>query len=44
MANDDPEVRWLLDAASEPQITLVGTDEFGQVPDALPPEVAARLQ
>lgn len=44
MANDDPEVRWLLDAASEPQITLVGTDEFEQVPDALPPGVAARLQ
>jgi GNAT superfamily N-acetyltransferase len=36
-AGDDPEVRWLLEAASEPEITLVGTDDFGQVPDALPP-------
>ena len=36
-ADDDPEVRWLLEAASEPEITLVGTDDFGQVPDALPP-------
>jgi GNAT superfamily N-acetyltransferase len=41
-ADDDPEVRWLLDAASEPQITLVGTAEFEWVPDGLPPGVAAR--
>jgi GNAT superfamily N-acetyltransferase len=37
-ADDDPEVRWLLDAASEPQITLVSTEEFARVPDGLPPE------
>jgi GNAT superfamily N-acetyltransferase len=37
-ADDDPEVRWLLDAASEPQITLVSTEEFERVPDGLPPE------
>jgi GNAT superfamily N-acetyltransferase len=43
-ADNDPEVRWLLDAASEPQITLVGAEEFQRVPDSLPPEVAARLQ
>jgi GNAT superfamily N-acetyltransferase len=36
-ADDEPEVRWLLEAASEPEITLVSTDDFGQVPDALPP-------
>ena len=41
-AGDDPDVRWLLDAASAAQITLVGTDEYEKVPDALPPEAAAR--
>jgi GNAT superfamily N-acetyltransferase len=39
-ASDDPEVRWLLEAASESEITLVGTEDFGRVPDALPPEGA----
>ena len=39
-AQDDPEVRWLLEAADEPQITLVGTEEFGRVPDTLPPGIA----
>jgi GNAT superfamily N-acetyltransferase len=36
-ADDDPEVRWLLDAASEPQITLVSTEEFERVSEGLPP-------
>lgn len=36
-AHDDPEVRWLLDAANRPEITLVSTKEFTRVPDALPP-------
>jgi GNAT superfamily N-acetyltransferase len=43
-AGDDPAVRWLLDAAGEAQITLVGTDEFERVPDALPPGAAAHRQ
>jgi len=36
-APDDPEVRWLLDAAASPEIALVSTDDFSQVPDTSPP-------
>jgi GNAT superfamily N-acetyltransferase len=43
-ARDDPEVLWLLDAASRPEITLVSTEEFSQVPDALPPGATATTE
>jgi GNAT superfamily N-acetyltransferase len=36
-ALDDPEVRWLLDAVGEqPEIRVVGTDEYAGLPDSVP--------
>jgi GNAT superfamily N-acetyltransferase len=37
-ALDDAEVQWLLDASRGPEITLVGVEEVGLIPDANPPQ------